>query len=143
MRLVERIAQGRIEWRGKTTVVTLLVDRLLVVVLRSSASYAAARTDGQHDAELEGVWLHWLHVGAGHTPLPLPLTWPRGRGAQRMAASASRVECCAAGAAPWIGCTLSMVAASGPMRMHKSPGCRIAVRQSVQQPFPAPGAQDP
>jgi hypothetical protein len=59
---------------------------------------------------------------------------------ERIAASPSRVECCAASAAPWIGCA---VATSGPMRTHNSPGCSIAVRQSVQQPLPAPGAQDP
>lgn len=40
--------------------------------------------------------------------------------------------------APGMGA--SMVAASGPMHaQHNSPGCSIAVRQSVQQPLPARG----
>lgn len=44
-----------------------------------------------------------------------------------MAARPSRVECCAAGAAPWIGC---MDATSGPMRARITPSPQGAASQS-------------
>lgn len=102
-------------------------------------SFHAAARMGRHDAEL-------LCSVATSTTAPDSALHGRAYavaidlqagGAQR---SRRRVECCAAGAAPWIGC---VVAASGPMPTHNSQGAASRSGKAFQQPFPAPGPQDP